>query len=120
MPSTLSLTRRCIVQNMPQHTLLTVAEEAELSKKVKDWLLMNQRRHELSASHGRQPTLEEWAASFDQEESIFRARLEDRANVSALPPPGLTQHCPQQSVRRLTGGRCLRLGPACWCATSGW
>ena len=83
-----------ILQHMPQHTLLTAQDEANLSVGVKDWLLLERHRQRLLRDLSREPTLAEWADSVspgNPDEAGLRERIKVAAMVSKSCPAGNSQ-----------------------------
>ena len=70
------------VQNMPKHQLLTLAEEAALSKKVQDWILLQNKHKDFGKKHGRIPTNFEWASTLGITEEELNLRWKDGNQVS--------------------------------------
>lgn len=70
------------MQGIPKHNLLSSKEEAELSLKVKDWILLENHYKRLATELQRSPTIEEWAGVFEQDEASFTERVKDATRVS--------------------------------------
>lgn len=66
---------------MPKHQLLTLAQEAALSKKVQDWLLLQSKHKDFGKKHGRMPTNLEWAGTLGISEEELNTRWKDGNQV---------------------------------------
>ena len=69
---------------MAKHNLLTLSEEAALSKKVQDWVLLQNKFNELNKQLGRGPTSSEWAAAFGLSVREFDVRWREGSAVKSL------------------------------------
>lgn len=73
------------MQNMPKHDLLTIKEEAALSQKIQDWVLLQNKFKDMSKKLGQAPSTSEWAAAFKMDEEDFKVRWKDCNRVSCTP-----------------------------------
>ena len=87
------------MQNMPKHELLTIEEEAHLSKRVQDWVLLQNKLKDLGKKLERPPSFSEWAKAAKMCEPSFQARLNDGNKVCihmhqdlGTPPSPATRH----------------------------
>ena len=69
---------------MPKHDLLTIKEEAALSKRVQDWVLLQNKLKDLNKKLGRSPSTAEWAGSVGMQEQEFNQRWKDGNRVSDM------------------------------------
>lgn len=70
---------------MKKHNLLTLKEEAALSIKVRDWVLLQNKYTELKEQFGgRAPSSAEWAAGFGLTEQEFDVRWREGSAVRTV------------------------------------
>ena len=78
---------------MPKHQLLTLAEEATLSKKIQDWIFLQNKHKEFGKKHGRMPTNLEWADTLGISEVALDQRWKEGNQVQVSSSEILQRTC---------------------------